>query len=177
MLFTQAKSAETPAEELLQVNRGDDFGWPYCYFDPELKQKVLAPEYGGDGKTVGRCEGKKGNVGYFPGHWAPNSLLFYTGHGCCRRNTGNGAFIVFHGSWNRAPLPQQGFKVVFQPMANGRASGVHEVVVDGFFSEARPTALGGTADGVGAGTRVGSCICPTIHGDGSGKSRITGAGR
>ena len=33
----------------------------------------------------------------------------------------DGAFVVFHGSWNRAPLPQQGFKVVFQPMSQGRA--------------------------------------------------------
>jgi glucose/arabinose dehydrogenase len=142
-LFTDEKSAETPAEELFQVNRGDDFGWPYCYYDPELKKKVLAPEYGGDGTTVGRCATKKGNVGSYPGHWAPNSLLFYTGNALPPRYR-NGAFIVFHGSWNRAPLPQQGFKVVFQPMANGRVSGAHEVFVDGFIdADGKPTALGG----------------------------------
>lgn len=149
-LFTAAKSAETPAEELFQVNQGDDFGWPYCYFDPELKQKMLAPEYGGDGKTQGRCEGKKGNVGYFPGHWAPNSLLFYTGNALPAKYR-NGAFIVFHGSWNRAPLPQQGFKVVFQPMANGRASGPYEVFVDGFYAEGQPTTLGGRPMGLAQG--------------------------
>jgi glucose/arabinose dehydrogenase len=142
-LFTDAKSAETPAEEMFQVNRGDDFGWPYCYFDPELKQKVLAPEYGGDGKTVGRCQGKKSNVGYFPGHWAPNGLLFYTGNALPARYR-NGAFIVFHGSWNRAPLPQQGFKVVFQPMTGGRANGAPEVFIDGFINaQGQPTELGG----------------------------------
>jgi glucose/arabinose dehydrogenase len=141
-LFNEAKSAETPAEELFQVNRGDDFGWPYCYFDPELKQKVLAPEYGGDGKTVGRCAGKKGNVGYYPGHWAPNSLLFYTGNALPAKYR-EGAFIVFHGSWNRAPLPQQGFKVVFQPMSGGRATGSYETFVDGFMNNGQPTSLGG----------------------------------
>jgi glucose/arabinose dehydrogenase len=142
-VFTNEKSAETPAEELFQVNRGDDFGWPYCYYDAELRQKVLAPEYGGDGKTVGRCATKKGNVGAYPGHWAPNSLLFYTGTALPARYR-DGAFIVFHGSWNRAPLPQQGFKVVFQPMANGRASGDFEVFVDGFIdAEGKPTELGG----------------------------------
>jgi glucose/arabinose dehydrogenase len=142
-LFTNEKNAETPGEELFQVNRGDDFGWPYCYFDRELKQKVLSPEYGGDGKTVGRCASKKSNVGSFPGHWAPNSLLFYTGNALPQRYR-NGAFIVFHGSWNRAPLPQQGFKVVFQPMANGRASGDYEVFIDGFIdAEGKPTELGG----------------------------------
>ena len=141
-LFTTEKNAETPAEELFQVNRGDDFGWPYCYFDPEQRKKVLAPEYGGDGKEVGRCAEKKSNVGFFPGHWAPNSLLFYTGSALPAKYR-NGAFIVFHGSWNRAPLPNQGFKVVFQPMANGRASGDFEVFADGFSENGQPTALGG----------------------------------
>jgi glucose/arabinose dehydrogenase len=142
-LFNDAKSAETPAEEMFRVSRGDDFGWPYCYHDPELNKKVLAPEYGGDGKTVGRCDTKKTSVATYPGHWAPNSLLFYTGSALPARYR-NGAFIVFHGSWNRAPLPQQGFKVVFQPMANGSASGAYEVFVDGFIdSDGKPTALGG----------------------------------
>jgi glucose/arabinose dehydrogenase len=142
-LFTSEKSAEAPAEEFFHVTRGADFGWPYCYFDPELKLKVQAPEYGGDGKTVGRCEGKQGNVGFFPGHWAPDGLLFYTGTALPPRYH-NGAFIVFHGSWNRAPLPQQGFKVVFQPMARGRAEGEYETIVDGFVdAEGKPTELGG----------------------------------
>jgi glucose/arabinose dehydrogenase len=142
-LFDADKSAETPSEELLHVTKGADFGWPYCYHDPELKQKVLAPEYGGDGKTVGRCQGKQGNVGTFPGHWAPNGLMFYTGEALPTKYR-DGAFIVFHGSWNRAPLPQQGFKVVYQPMANGRATGAFETFVDGFIgSDGKPTALGG----------------------------------
>ena len=141
-LFTNEKNAETPAEELFHVTRGSDFGWPYCYHDPQLNKKVLAPEYGGDGKTVGRCADKKGNVGTFPAHWAPNSLLFYTGTMLPAKYR-NGAFIVFHGSWNRAPLPNQGFKVVFQPMQNGRAVGDHEVIVDGFRNNGERTALGG----------------------------------
>jgi glucose/arabinose dehydrogenase len=150
-LFSDAKSAETPAEELFRVRRGDDFGWPYCYFDAELKKKVMAPEYGGDGTTVGRCEGKQGNVGVFPGHWAPNGLLFYTGTALPDRYR-NGAFIVFHGSWNRAPLPEQGFKVVFQPMSQGRAVGDFEVVVDGFIGpDGAPTALGGRPTGIAQG--------------------------
>jgi glucose/arabinose dehydrogenase len=149
--FTAEKSAETPAEEMLHVTRGADFGWPYCYYDPELKQKILAPEYGGDGKTVGRCEGKQSNVGTFPGHWAPNGLLFYTGKELPQRYR-DGAFIVFHGSWNRAPLPQGGFKVVFQPMSNGRTQGDYEVFVDGFVdAEGKATALGGRPIGLTQG--------------------------
>ena len=135
-------NAETPAEELFQVSKGDDFGWPYCYFDPAQKKKVLAPEYGGDGKQVGRCADKKGNVAFFPGHWAPNALLFYTGSAFPAKYR-NGAFIAFHGSWNRAPEPPAGYNVVFQPLANGRASGAYEIFADGFPSNLNPESPAG----------------------------------
>ena len=151
-LFTDAKSAETPAEELFRVRQGNDFGWPYCYYDPALRKRVLAPEYGGNGSTVGRCASTTPNVGFFPGHWAPNRLLFYTGSALPAKYRA-GAFIVFHGSWNRAPLPQQGFKVVFQPMANGRATGDFEVVVDGFYADGQPTELGGRPMALAQGPR------------------------
>lgn len=149
--FTNEQSAENPAEELFHVTRGADFGWPYCYFDPQRKKKVLAPEYGGDGNTVGRCEGKQGNVGYFPAHWAPNGLLFYTGAQAPRRYR-DGAFIVFHGSWNREPLPAGGYKVVFQPMSQGRASGDFEVFAEGFRDAGgKATELGGRPTAIAQG--------------------------
>jgi glucose/arabinose dehydrogenase len=44
----------------------------------------------------------------------------------------DGAFIAFHGFWNRAPSPQGGYNVVFQPLAGGKASGPFVVVADGF---------------------------------------------
>ena len=94
---------------------------------------MQSPEYGGDGKTVGTCADKQGNIASFPGHWAPEAILFYTGSALPARYK-NGAFVVFHGAWNRAPLPLQGFKVVFQPMTRGMASGPFEVFVDGFYS-------------------------------------------
>src|SRR5262249_38295532 len=43
-----------------------------------------------------------------------------------------GAFVAFHGSWNRAPFPQGGYNVVFQPLANGKASGPFVIFADGF---------------------------------------------
>lgn len=154
-----ARGAETPAEEMFHVTKGADFGWPYCYFDPQLKQKVLAPEYGGDAKTIGRCAAKAGNVGYFPAHWAPEALLFYTARGrsafpakYVHGAKSQGAFIAFHGSWNRAPEPQQGFQVVFQPMRDGRASGPFQVFVEGFVdADGKPTALGGRPMGLAQG--------------------------
>jgi glucose/arabinose dehydrogenase len=130
-LYTAEQSRDMPAEEFLLVEEGDDFGWPYCYYDQFQGEKMLAPEYGGDGKTQGRCEGIKDPLVAFPGHWAPNDLLFYQGDMFPARYK-NGAFIAFHGSWNRLNFEQAGFKVVFVPMENGKPSGDYEVFADGF---------------------------------------------
>lgn len=150
-------NAENPAEELMQVNQGDDFGWPNCYYSVVERKLVQAPEYGGDGKKLGDCASKKEPVATFPGHWAPNGLFFYTGSALPPRYK-NGAFIAFHGSWNRAPEPQAGFNVVFQPLRDGRAVGSYEVFADNFApnlgagrgaagSSRRPTAVQQSADG------------------------------
>jgi glucose/arabinose dehydrogenase len=128
---TTQYGAENPGEELVQANQGDDFGWPYCYYSMEEKKLVTAPEYGGDGKKSDRCDSKKGAVAVFPGHWAPMSVMFYTGTMLPAKYR-DGVFIAFHGSWNRAPEPQAGYRVVFQPMANGQASGAYETFADGF---------------------------------------------
>jgi glucose/arabinose dehydrogenase len=40
-------------------------------------------------------------------------------------------FVAFHGSWNRAPLPQAGYRVVWQPLQNGLPSGAYQTVVTG----------------------------------------------
>jgi glucose/arabinose dehydrogenase len=136
--FDTTESAELPAEELFRVTRGDDFGWPYCFYDGLAKRKVLAPEYGGDGQQVGRCANVKGPVAVMPAHWAPNGLLFYHGSEFPARFRG-GAFIAFHGSWNRAPRPQGGYNVVFVPFADGTA-GPHEIFATGFAGDSvQPT--------------------------------------
>ncbi|MDX1666255.1 MAG: PQQ-dependent sugar dehydrogenase [Saprospiraceae bacterium] len=129
--FTPWQSALLPSEELLRITDGADFGWPYCYYDQMQKKKVLAPEYGGDGKIIGRCEGMDLPVMGFPGHWAPNDLLFYRGDQFPERYK-NGAFIAFHGSTNRAPYPQAGYFVCFAPFEKGAPTGAWEVFADGF---------------------------------------------
>jgi glucose/arabinose dehydrogenase len=130
-LYTADQGANEPAEELVQLERGADFGWPYCYFDLSQQKLVLAPEYGGDGKAVGPCAGKRAPVAAFPAHWAPNDLAIYDGQQFPAPYRG-GAFIAFHGSWNRAPSPQGGYNVVFQPLADGKATGNYVVFADGF---------------------------------------------
>jgi glucose/arabinose dehydrogenase len=131
-LYTLKQNANLPAEELLQLRQGADFGWPECYYDDVQKKLVLAPEYGGDGgKAVGVCSQKEAPVAAFPAHWAPNDMLIYEGNQFPSAYK-DGAFIAFHGSWNRAPEPQGGYNVVFQPLADGKPSGPFVVFADGF---------------------------------------------
>ncbi|MGC1241812.1 MAG: c-type cytochrome [Chryseosolibacter sp.] len=130
-VFTTWQNAVLPAEEFIRVTEGADYGWPYCYYDQMEQKKFLAPEYGGDGKIVGRCADMDLPVMGFPGHWAPNGLMFYRGNQFPERYR-NGAFIAFHGSTNRAPYPQAGYFVGFIPFANGQPTGAWEVFADGF---------------------------------------------
>jgi glucose/arabinose dehydrogenase len=133
-LYTSDQGQNLPAEELLKIEQGGDYGWPSCYFDGLQAKLVLAPEYGGDaGKAVGNCATKKGPEAYLPAHWAPDGLLFYTGSLFPAHYKG-GAFIAFHGSWNRAPGPQQGYNVVFVPFISGKPvdPAKYEIFADGF---------------------------------------------
>ena len=130
-LYSPQQGADEPAEELVQLEQGADYGWPYCYFDLTQHKLVLAPEYGGDGRMVGLCADKRAPVAAFPAHWAPNDLLLYGGRQFPVGYSG-GAFIAFHGSWNWAPSPQGGYNVVFQPFADGKPSGNYVVFADGF---------------------------------------------
>ena len=129
--FNAKQNAELPSEEFLRVTDGANFGWPYCYHDWQQGKRVQNPEYGGDGKKEGDCAKYSSPVAGFPGHWAPGSLIFYTGSQFPAKYRG-GAFIAFQGSWNRAPEPQGGYNIAFQPMKGQAAAGRYEVFADGF---------------------------------------------
>jgi len=129
-LYDTTTNANLPAETMYEMKQGDNAGWPYVYYDPFQNKKMLAPEYGGDGKTEGRGEYKNPAMA-FPAHMAPNALLFYTGSMFPEKYK-NGAFIAFHGSWNRAPLPQEGYYVAFVPFENGKPTGKWEIFANGF---------------------------------------------
>jgi glucose/arabinose dehydrogenase len=153
-LYDQKESADQPSEEFLHVTRGSDYGWPFCYHDRARDKELLAPEYGGDKNAQGRCANVTAPIGSFPGHWGPNDLMFYTGTQFPEKYRG-GAFIAFHGSWNRDPEPQAGYNVVFTRMDNGKPAKEFEVFADGFAGETkqprgamyRPTGLAQGPDG------------------------------
>ena len=135
--FTVEEDAVLPSEEFVRITSGSDNGWPYCYHDPSgAGKKVLAPEYGGDGTLVSgsgfNCAAYTQPLATFGAHWAPNGLTFYDGTLFPERYRG-GAFIAFHGGFDRSPLPNEGYNVMFVPMgADGRPSGAPEVFANGF---------------------------------------------
>jgi len=130
-LYSAWDNAVLPAEEFVKVTEGSNFGWPYYYYDPFNKKRMLSPEYGGDRMKAAAENQYDQPLVAFPAHWAPNDLLFYTGNQFPDRYR-KGAFIVFHGSNNRAPYPQAGYFVCFVPFENGKPSGKWEVFADGF---------------------------------------------
>jgi glucose/arabinose dehydrogenase len=153
-VFTAQDNAERPAEPMDRVTAaGANFGWPYCFYDYGQKKLLLNPEYGGDGKTVGRCSQFEQPIAAFPAHWAPVDVMFYTATQFPAKYR-NGAFIAFHGSWNRAPMPQDGYNITFQPFAGDKPSGMFEVFASGFTGKSplmQPNEAVARPDGVAQG--------------------------
>jgi glucose/arabinose dehydrogenase len=129
LYFSEWQNAILPAEEFMKIKPGDDFGWPYTYYDHFKDKRMLAPEYGGDG--LKEASGYADPLMGMPAHWAPNDLLFYKGSQFPERYK-KGAFVAFHGSTNRSPYPQAGYIVAFIPFENGKPTKQWEVFADGF---------------------------------------------
>jgi glucose/arabinose dehydrogenase/mono/diheme cytochrome c family protein len=129
-------NAERVSEVMHVVREGSNFGWPFSYWDPIKKAHMLAPEFGGDNfKRIDPDPYDKPVVA-FPGHWAPLQIAMYTGTQFPEKYRG-GAFVTFHGSWNRAPRAQGGYQVAFVPFdAQGMPAGTYETFADGFAGKA-----------------------------------------
>jgi glucose/arabinose dehydrogenase len=133
--FGDQDSAENPAEEFHRAIQGANYGWPYTYLNPTTGKRLLGPEYGGDGSIEATAGKYQAPLHAYPAHWAPNDLIFYSGQQFPARYKG-GVFIAWRGSWNRAPLPQDGYRITFQPMADGQVSGSPEDFITGFKGKA-----------------------------------------
>jgi glucose/arabinose dehydrogenase len=147
--FNVEQDAVLPAEELVRVGRGTNNGWPYCFFDAVFEhKKLLAPEYGGNGHLVSGANGIDCSqfnqpLMAFGAHWSPDGMHFYIGKQFPDHYR-NGLFVAFHGGFDRAPLPNEGFQVDFVPFgSNGLPSGDREDFADGFANSTGP--LPGTA--------------------------------
>ena len=152
--FSDPDGSEKPSEEFGLIRQGADFGWPYCFHDPASDRKVLAPEYGGDGVEVGLCADMDMPAIGLPAHWAPNAMAFSAGESFLEPYR-NGAFVAFHGSWNRSPF-QAGYNVVWIPFEGDAPTGDWSIFADGFAggritssnqADNRPTGVAAGPDG------------------------------
>jgi glucose/arabinose dehydrogenase len=128
---------------ITSVREGGFYGWPYSYYGqhvdervqpqrPDLVATAIVPDY-----AVGA-------------HTASLGFTFYEGDALPARYRG-GAFVGQHGSWNRKPF--SGYRVIFVPFANGKATGKPEEVLTGFVNakgEAMGRPVGVAVDKAGA---------------------------
>ena len=132
---------ETPPDYLSSVVDGGFYGWPYCYWDrivddrvpqdASMVAKALQPDFalGGHTASLGLC-------------WMPEGTL---------PGRGAGMAIGQHGSWNRSKL--SGYRMIFVPFSGGKPAGPAEVLLTGFLSDdekmsyGRPVGTAIAADG------------------------------
>ena len=125
-------NAERVSEVMHQIKEGSNFGWPTTYWDPIKNAHMLAPEFGGDNRARVDPDPFDKPVVAFPGHWAPIQMVVYTGTQFPPKYR-NGAFVAFHGSWNRAPRAQAGYQIAFVPFdGKGMPTGTYETFADDF---------------------------------------------
>ncbi len=130
--YDDLDNAERVAEEMHLLREGVNLGWPYTYWDPIKKARMVAPEFGGDNRKRDDNPLYDKPVIAFPAHWAFLQMACYTGTQFPEKYRG-GFFIASHGSWNRAPRSQAGYKVVFVPCDTaGAPLGTYETFADGF---------------------------------------------
>jgi glucose/arabinose dehydrogenase len=125
-------NAERVAEEMHLLREGVNLGRPYTYWDPIKKARMVGPEFGGDNRKRDDNPLYDKPVIAFPAHWAMLQMTCYTGTQFPAKYQG-GFFIASHGSWNRSPRSQAGYKVVFVPVNDrGAPTGSYETFADGF---------------------------------------------
>lgn len=113
---------------LTRVQPGGFYGWPYAYLSP----RNVDPRHAKDGRSTRPDLVAKTLTPdvLFPAHSAALGLTFYRGSAFPEHYRG-GAFVAFHGSWNRAE--GTGYKVVFIPFsADGKPTGGFEDFLTGF---------------------------------------------
>jgi glucose/arabinose dehydrogenase len=143
---------ETPPDYLTSVQDGGFYGWPYCYWDRIVDDRVpqdaaavagaLKPDYalGGHTASLGLCWMPAGTLPGFP----------------------DGMVIGQHGSWNRSVL--SGYKLIFVPFENGRPAGPLRDILWGFLS-ADETKCFGRPVGVTIGSDKRSLLMADDVGD------------
>jgi glucose/arabinose dehydrogenase len=119
------------AEELHRIDKGANLGWPYTYYDMAQKERLTAPEYGGDGKTPAEGNYTKPLAG-LSAHQSPLDLVFYDGKQFPKEYRG-GAFVVYHGgAGGEAADGHRGYDVQFVPFDKAGKPSTIQRFAEGF---------------------------------------------
>lgn len=110
-----------PTEEFDRVAPNGNYGWPQCY--PDLAgARQPSPDFNGGASS---CAGQQADTFPMQAHSAPLGIAFYNASMFPSSYSG-GAFIAFHGSWDRA-VPT-GDKVVFVTFSAGQPTQIADFV-------------------------------------------------
>ena len=116
--LVSAEDDDNIADEMYRITKGTNFGWPYTYYDGVRKLRLIAPEYGGDGKTAASAGTYSTPVLTFQTpRAAPVDLVFYSGNKFPAEYR-DGAFVVLHGTRGK-----NGYDVVFVPFNHSGVAG------------------------------------------------------
>jgi len=133
-LFTLEQSAEKPSEEFFKLSEGTTTAGRTVTTTRSSVTWCSRPSMAATARPWDAARTRRSRWSAFPAHWAPDGLAFYRGTQFPAQYR-DGAFVAFHGSWNRAPLPQAGYRVVFVPFKDGKPVGTYETFADGFWHQ------------------------------------------
>ncbi len=124
---------DNPGEQVVEIAAGKKYGYPFCFTSQRIVHQgaVIAPgtqlwnvTYQDNANGDAWCAtNSERPTTFVQAHSAPLDLVFFDkqAKGALPEKWRGGAFIAFHGSWNREGQ-QTGYKVVWQPFnADGTA--------------------------------------------------------
>jgi glucose/arabinose dehydrogenase len=153
-LVTAAQDDAIP-DEMTRFEKGTDQGWPYTYYDGQRNIRLMAPEYGGDGKTpVTDSKYAVPVVSFQPQRPAALDIAFYNGSKFPRSYRG-GAFVPMHGGNGDRPDGHGGYNVMFVPFSGNGKAGTPVVFAEGFAGPAAADKNTGKAKYRPSGVAVG----------------------
>ena len=156
---------DTPPEELNLLERGNNYGWPYCYGDSVVNDFIPGNPPGTTKAAF--CAAATSPTLPYQAHSAPIGFTFYTGSSFPDEYV-NDAFVVMRGSWNRSVAT--GYKVVRVLFDDaGQPTGFEDfmsdfLIEDGTAEFGRPAGIVVAPDGtIAAVDVIGSSIEETVR--------------
>ena len=122
-----------PPEEVIQVNKGGNYGWPYCNPNPDNGLSDMPfdrdVQNNPDGQALDCARATRVNKGIHA-HSAPLGVSFWTGGPGAYKNA---MTVGLHGCWNCSEA--FGYKVVFFPLLAGGKLGSEADLVSGWVTD------------------------------------------